>query len=88
MRKFFFAWLLLCTCGSATAAGPAFVPSERQVKAADALIHSQEIVRNPRKPAENRLEYREARSCALGDVTGDRVADLVIQYTLEEGNNW
>lgn len=82
------AGLLACFAVAATAATAAFVPTERQVAAADAFIYSREIVRNPRRPAENRLEYRDARAYALGDVTGDGISDLVIQFTLEEGENW
>jgi len=90
VRRLFISILVLCSFAvrSSGAEPKRYEPDPRQVKAADAFIHSREIIRNPRKPAENRMEYRDARSYAFGDVTGDRIPDLVVQFTLEEGNNW
>ncbi len=65
-----------------------YVPSKEQEQAADSFIRSQEIVKSQQFISLNRMEYREARIYAYGDLTGDNISDLVIQYTMEERLLW
>ena len=62
--------------------------TRKEITAVDAFIKTQERVRSKKDPAHNRLEYRDARRYAVGDANHDRVSDVVVQYTLEEDNNW
>jgi len=70
--------------------GPASMPplTKKEIRAVDAFIKGQERIRSHKYVSLNRTEYRDARQYLLGDLNGDKFPDLVVRYTLEEGNTW
>ncbi len=80
----------LIISGTCFADGPPSSPilKEKEIRAVDSFIKSQERIRSHKHTSLNRREYRETRRYMFGDVDGDKVPDLVVRYTLEEGNNW
>ena len=62
--------------------------TEKEIRAVDAFIKKQERIRSHKNVSLNRVEYKEARQYMLGDVNGDKVPDLVVYYSLVEGNTW
>jgi len=90
--RILFGGIVLCLVptlwAASTAAAEAVELTAAQEQAITRFVRSQERVRSRRDPARNRIEYREGRRYAAGDVTGDGVADLAAQYTTEEGNNY
>jgi hypothetical protein len=82
LTAFLGSMLMLAGCASA---GRVDRPLPRASVRSDQDI-ADEFVR--KQQGEDEPEYREARKYLRGDLTGDGIDDLVVQFTLEEGNFW
>jgi hypothetical protein len=81
--------LLLALAAAATpnpTPPPELSVAERRI--VDSFIASQTGPVDPECASCNPLEYPEYRQYLLADVTGDGIPDVLVRYTLEEGNNW
>ncbi len=84
---FLLAFLLL-NCAMSYAGDPAPVPqlTEKETKAVDRFIKSQERIRSQKYVSRNAQEYRDSRQYISGKLDGNNV--VVVRYTLEESNTW
>jgi hypothetical protein len=60
--------------------------SSNELNIVNAYIKSKERISTD--IGESRAEFQDARKYIKGDINGDKIPDLIVQYTLEEGNNW
>jgi hypothetical protein len=82
----FLAALTLAACQPGTQIAQ-LSPNERH--AVDVFVAAQTGPGDPTCLPCNPVEpYPERREYLLRDVTGDGLADVLVEYTLEEGNNW
>jgi len=87
MKYFIAVFLLLAFIYS-----PAYAASEKvslsadDLKIVDAYIKSKE--RTSDIVGESVSEFYKARQYMIGDVNGDKVPDVIVMYTLEQGMNW
>jgi hypothetical protein len=88
MKIFFIIIVLLHTCITLFSQVSNYKPGKNEIAIVDSLINYQinnEKIKNSNQSIE---EYKEERDYFFNDVNKDGIKDLIIQYTLEKGNNW
>ena len=80
--------VLLVPMISPAADVPAVKLTPKEIRAVDAFITTQARARRSKETPDRCVEDPDARRYLVGDVAHDRVPDIVVRYTLEQGNNW